>query len=291
MLPVPASPAFISTSSRNAVTRHPDSFSDLNAALCAGERARHGPAPATDHLHNRIQRDQHTGAPRGPRRDQRALCQGAMDRAAQRHASFPTTSRAGSGQRCTQAADGILQHREAGTALMSQAVLFRCSSHSAALELELTRRDIPFVRFDGLEFLEIPHMKGMLAVLHFAQIPRGSLLKPPAAKRDFRFMTKTTWFYRPSIRPRARDGRPFSCCAVGGCIPSDLGTSSSVEIDEERRPFYVALTRAHDHLHAMVLHRFYIYITQQESMKDRHVYAARTRFIAEGLLPQFESIT
>lgn len=77
--------------------------------------------------------------------------------------------------------------------------------------------------------------------------------------------------------------------AVDGCIPSDLGTGSSAEIDEERRLLYVALTRAKDHLHVIVPHRFYI--TQQGSMGDRHVYAARTRFIADGLLPQFESIT
>ena len=77
--------------------------------------------------------------------------------------------------------------------------------------------------------------------------------------------------------------------AVDGCMPSDLGTGSSAEIDEERRLLYVALTRAKDHLHVMVPHRFYI--TQQGAMGDRHVYAARTRFIADALLPQFENIT
>ena len=39
----------------------------------------------------------------------------------------------------------ILEHREAGTALIDQAVLFRAASHSAALELEVMRRNIPFV--------------------------------------------------------------------------------------------------------------------------------------------------
>jgi DNA helicase-2/ATP-dependent DNA helicase PcrA len=62
----------------------------------------------------------------------------------------------------------ILEHREAGIALKSQAVLFRTSSHSASLEVELTRRNIPFVKFGGLKFLEASHIKDVLAVLRFA---------------------------------------------------------------------------------------------------------------------------
>ena len=72
-------------------------------------------------------------------------------------------------------ASRILEHREAGLALKSQAVLFRTSSHSAALELELTRRQIPFVKFGGLKFLEAAHVKDMLAILRFAQNPRGRM--------------------------------------------------------------------------------------------------------------------
>ena len=70
-------------------------------------------------------------------------------------------------------AQRILEHREAGLILKSQAVLFRTSSHSAALELELTRRQIPFVKFGGLKFLETAHVKDLLAILRFAQNPRG----------------------------------------------------------------------------------------------------------------------
>jgi len=69
----------------------------------------------------------------------------------------------------------ILEHREAGMALTSQAVLFRAASHSAALELELMRRNIPFVKFGGLKFLEASHIKDVLAVLRFAQNPAGRL--------------------------------------------------------------------------------------------------------------------
>ena len=69
----------------------------------------------------------------------------------------------------------ILEQREAGVTLKSQAVLFRAASHSAALELELMRRNIPFVKFGGLKFLEAAHIKDVLALLRFAQNPSGRL--------------------------------------------------------------------------------------------------------------------
>ena len=66
----------------------------------------------------------------------------------------------------------VLENREVGTALKQQAVLFRTSSHSGPLEIELTRRNIPFVKFGGLKFLDSAHVKDMLAMLRFAQNPR-----------------------------------------------------------------------------------------------------------------------
>ena len=62
----------------------------------------------------------------------------------------------------------ILANREAGITLKSQAVLFRTSHHSASLEVELTRRNIPFVKFGGLKFLEAAHIKDVLAALRWA---------------------------------------------------------------------------------------------------------------------------
>ncbi|QEI06926.1 ATP-dependent helicase [Pigmentiphaga aceris] len=72
-------------------------------------------------------------------------------------------------------ADQVLAQREAGTVLKSQAVLFRTGSHSANLELELTRRNIPFVKFGGLKFLEAAHVKDVLSLLRWAQNPRSRL--------------------------------------------------------------------------------------------------------------------
>ncbi|MDM9620580.1 ATP-dependent helicase [Rhizobium sp. S96] len=66
----------------------------------------------------------------------------------------------------------VLANREVGTSLKQQAVLFRSSNHSSALEIELTRRNIPFVKFGGLKFLDSAHVKDLLAVLRFAQNPR-----------------------------------------------------------------------------------------------------------------------
>ena len=66
----------------------------------------------------------------------------------------------------------ILENRESGTLLKEQAVLFRTSSHSGPLEIELTRRNIPFVKFGGLKFLDAAHIKDMLALLRFVENPR-----------------------------------------------------------------------------------------------------------------------
>ena len=71
--------------------------------------------------------------------------------------------------------DAVLSQREMGLQLKQQAVLFRTTSHSAMLELELLRRDVPFVKFGGLRFLEAAHIKDMLAVLRWASNPLAQL--------------------------------------------------------------------------------------------------------------------
>lgn len=66
----------------------------------------------------------------------------------------------------------VLQRREEGIALKRQAVLFRSSHHAAPLEVELTRRNIPYVKHGGLRFIEAAHVKDLLAVLRWAEHPR-----------------------------------------------------------------------------------------------------------------------
>jgi DNA helicase-2/ATP-dependent DNA helicase PcrA len=73
---------------------------------------------------------------------------------------------------------------------------------------------------------------------------------------------------------------------VDGCLPSDLGAGTSAEIEEERRLLYVAMTRAKDDLHLIVPQRFFVH--GQPAHGDRHVYAARSRFIPQNLMTFFE---
>ena len=300
----------------------------------------------------------------------------------------------------------VLANREAGAALKSQAVLFRASHHSAALELELTRRNIPFVKFGGLKFLDAAHVKDALALMRFAENPRdqvagfriaqllpgvgpkiaeaivgaaaeddgfaamSALSLPARAHAGFstfaalmrrlasraapwpgeladavawlshqlqtryddaaarigdlealeriaasfasreRFLTELTLDPPDAISdeagPPLRDedylilstihsakGQEwrsvFVLNCVDGCIPSDLATGSSEEIEEERRLLYVAMTRARDELTLIVPQRFYVH--GQPRNGDRSVFAARTRFIPPPLLKHFDRQT
>jgi DNA helicase-2/ATP-dependent DNA helicase PcrA len=67
----------------------------------------------------------------------------------------------------------VLEAREEGTDLKRQAVLFRSSHHSDVLELELVKRNIPYVKYGGLKFLEAAHVKDALAVLRWADNPKN----------------------------------------------------------------------------------------------------------------------
>lgn len=300
-------------------------------------------------------------------------------------------------------ASEIVASREAGVRLKEQAVLFRTGSHSAMLEIELTRRNIPFVKFGGLKFIEAAHVKDLLAVLRWAENPNDrvtgfrviqllegvgpgtagrvldsmagrspmdalALFRPPAKTADqWRDLVElmrrlmdpgASWpsdmdlarqWYQPHLEQhypdaviragdldqlqrmatgyptRARfltdltldppsatsdeSGVPsrdedylilstihsakgqewksvFVLNVVDGCIPSDLGTGCSDDIEEERRLLYVAMTRAKDRLSLVVPHRFYI--TQQAKHGDKHLYAMRSRFIPTSIVHLFE---
>jgi DNA helicase II / ATP-dependent DNA helicase PcrA len=296
----------------------------------------------------------------------------------------------------------ILETREEGALLKQQAVLFRTSSHSGPLEVELTRRNIPFVKFGGLKFLDAAHVKDMLSLLRFVENPRDrvagfrvmhllpgigpasaqrildhmaeatdplgalcTLPSPPRAGDDWTIFVETIGNLRysewPSDLERARlwyephlerihedaevrhadliqleqiaAGYPsrerflteltldppdatsdqagvplldedylilstihsakgqewksvYVLNVVDGSMPSDLGSGTSAELEEERRLLYVAMTRAKDDLHLVVPQRFFPH--GQRSQGDQHVYASRTRFIPEKLLGLFE---
>jgi DNA helicase-2/ATP-dependent DNA helicase PcrA len=92
------------------------------------------------------------------------------DRASGRKPQLVTVRDEADQARCI--VERILESRESGTLLKQQAVLFRTSSHSGSLEVELTRRNIPFVKFGGLKFLDAAHVKDMLALLRFVENPK-----------------------------------------------------------------------------------------------------------------------
>jgi DNA helicase-2/ATP-dependent DNA helicase PcrA len=298
----------------------------------------------------------------------------------------------------------VLATREGGLALRDQAVLFRSSSHSGPLEIELTRRNIPFVKYGGLKFLDSAHVKDLLALLRWAENPRDRVagfrvlqllpgvgpgiagkvldaidaspraltaltdIEAPArsegwdalvavvtdlaASRDWpaAFNRARTW-YEPVLEDAHEDaavrlldilqleqiasgypsrerflteltldppeassdlsgpglkdedylilstihsakGQEWKSVhvlnVVDGCIPSDLGTGSTHELEEERRLLYVAMTRARDQLHLVMPQRFFV--TQQTKLGDRHLYAQRTRFITRAMLPFYDDI-
>jgi DNA helicase-2/ATP-dependent DNA helicase PcrA len=299
-------------------------------------------------------------------------------------------------------ADQVLEQREAGVALTSQAVLFRSSNHSAQLELELLRRGIPFKKFGGLKFLEAAHIKDVLSILRWADNPRNRLAgfravqllpavgpktasklldsldetgasmsvmdsfkMPPSAIEDwnaflaaFRSLRAPNWpaeleavirWYQPQLQriyedamvregdlvqlqhiastyasrerflteltldppegtgdfagePQRDDdylilstihsakGQEWKVVhilnVVDGCIPSDLATGTTEEIEEERRLLYVGMTRAKDALHMIVPQRFFV--RQQSAYGDRHNYGLRSRFIPDELTKLFE---
>ena len=79
------------------------------------------------------------------------------------------------GAQARSVADAVLDARERGMDLRRQAVLFRAGHHADGLELELTRRDIPYVKYGGLKYLEAAHVKDLLALLRILDNPSDQL--------------------------------------------------------------------------------------------------------------------
>ncbi|MCH8881179.1 MAG: ATP-dependent helicase [Planctomycetes bacterium] len=331
-------------------------------------------------------------------------------------------------QQCTAVCENILGHLEEGIPLMRQAVLFRAGHHSDQLEVELSRRNIPFHKYGGLKFIEAGHIKDLLALLRIlenphdemswfrvlllldgvgpkiarrlmdalgvgrrtdadAASPKGDTAEsplrrlasnpptaPPAAREQFEQlctvlkqlggvqadagqpdgvplptqMERLYEFYEPIFQRtydnytiRLRDieqlqniaasyksrckfitdltldppsstsdltGPPHldedylilstihsaKGCewdvvhiihAADGMIPSDMSTGNDAGIDEERRLFYVAMTRAKDMLYVYFPLRYY---HRRHALGDGHSFAQLTRFITRPVRALFE---
>ncbi|HEX4427999.1 MAG TPA: ATP-dependent helicase [Frankiaceae bacterium] len=79
------------------------------------------------------------------------------------------------GEEARLIADALLAGAEDGQRLLDHAVLMRTGHHSDLLEVELTARRIPFVKFGGLKFLEAAHVKDFLATLRVTDNPRDEV--------------------------------------------------------------------------------------------------------------------
>jgi len=71
--------------------------------------------------------------------------------------------------------ENVLKARESGLQLRQQAVLFRTGYHSDRLEVELTRQNIPYVKYGGLKFLEAAHVKDFISLVRWADNPKHQI--------------------------------------------------------------------------------------------------------------------
>ncbi|MCA9058298.1 MAG: ATP-dependent helicase [Planctomycetaceae bacterium] len=306
--------------------------------------------------------------------------------------------------------DRVLEQREKGVPLKQQAVLFRASHHSMALEAELGRRNIPFQKYGGLRFLETAHIKDMMSFLRLAENPydtiagfrvlillpgigqakAASLMEslreaggqfeswlswsPPSALRDqwpqlIRLLQQlerrsrdddagvsadiyaVRLFYSPlveskydNVKARLNDLQQlesiaaryqsraeflsemaldpptstqelpadpwldedylilstihsskglewdsvFVIHAADGNIPADMATGSAEEIEEERRLFYVAMTRAKNHLTVLRPERYYFHHRRRS---DQHSLSKITRFLSPDVQKLMQRIS
>lgn len=156
-------------------------------------------------------------------------------------------------------AERVLENREAGSTLKQQAVLFRASHHSGPLEIELTRRNIPFVKFGGLKFLDAAHIKDVLALLRFVENPRDRVagfrvlqllpgVGPTSAQRVLDHTTQAAdpmdALHDAPAPPRAGDDWQSFLDTVTDIRSGRLGWPS--EIERARRWYEPHLERIHE---------------------------------------------
>ena len=109
----------------------------------------------------------------------------------------------------------IGQLREEGTSLNRMAVLFRSGFNSYSLEIELNRRNIPFVKFGGVKLSEAAHVKDVISHLKVVENPRDAsawnrilLLLDGIGPKTAQDIIE--WAASGEGEPFAVDDRPFS---------------------------------------------------------------------------------
>ncbi|HSZ15078.1 MAG TPA: ATP-dependent helicase [Solirubrobacteraceae bacterium] len=319
--------------------------------------------------------------------------------------AFPRDEAAQAGEVCER----VLAAREEGMELREQAVLFRTGHDSDLLELELTRRGIPFVKYGGLRYLEAAHVKDFIALLRLTDNPadevswfrllqlldgvgpvrarrvldalrpsadaapelgrwghaaehvpddsrehacalidalaatgagahastgaqverlcaaiaplirlrypdgavrvsdldqlvaiaRGArdvrhfvaelVLDPPASSADFAGPPHLDEDYLTLSTVHSAKGLEWDAVhligAYGGNFPADMSAGTEASVAEERRLFYVALTRARRRLHVYVPFRYY---HRPRGGDDAHGYGRASRFLTEAVQGLFD---
>ncbi len=181
----------------------------------------------------------------------------------------------------------VLAHREEGIPLKRQAVLMRASHHSDPLEVELARRNIPFVKYGGLKFLEAAHVKDLLCVLRWAENPSDALASfrvlqllpgvgPGTAAKVIEHLETNAFAldalesYRVPAAARS-EWKPL-CQLV--CSLRDAGTDWQGQIAMVRRWYQPHLERIHDAPHVRAGD-----LEQLEQISGS--YPSRERFLSE----------
>jgi len=156
----------------------------------------------------------------------------------------------------------VLAHREAGIALKRQAVLMRTAHHGDQLEVELGRRNIPFVKFGGLKFLEAAHVKDAVCVLRWAENPRDQVaafrvlqllpgVGPGHAERAFAHVETQAFDLTALARLRPPPGAAADwpgLCALMGALRA-TGTDWQGQIGMVRKWYQPHLERCYDAAH------------------------------------------
>ena len=126
-------------------------------------------------------------------------------------------------EQATFVAEQILELREEGFDLEEMAVLYRNHSHSLDLQVELTRRNIPFRVRSGVRFFEQRHIKDVLAHLRFVDNPRDEIAFSRLAK------------LRPGVGPRIAS-RLWERISAGDALERLLATdASALEVPRSAR--------------------------------------------------------
>jgi DNA helicase-2/ATP-dependent DNA helicase PcrA len=186
--------------------------------------------------------------------------------------------------------EGVLAGREQGLELKDQAVLFRGSHHSDRLELELVRRNIPYVKYGGLKFLEAGHVKDLLSVLKWGDNPRNQVaafrvlkllpgMGPAYAARCFEFLSANDHSFsalRNFSPPSATRVDWPAFCDLMNSLASSVSDDHGWQTDlaEVRRWYQPHLERLYDGLDTREAD-----LEQLEQISGK--YPTRERFLTE----------